>query len=205
MIDYGIMANLQHKHAGLVLAAGASSRMGQPKALLKHSSGKPLVTAQADLLISAGVSDVVVVLGHNAEKIVAALGETTLRYCFNSNWTNGRLSSLQSGLRVLPTSIYGVLILPVDTVGVKSTTLSRVVSFADETTALAIRPTWQNKPGRILWLSRAVFEEILAIDPSPDFRLDAWMTPRETYIEVDDPAILNNINTPEEWRRVMGE
>jgi molybdenum cofactor cytidylyltransferase len=197
------MAILQHKHSGLVLAAGASSRMGQPKALLKIPSGKLLAMEQAGALMAAGITDVVVVLGHNAEEIVAALGETTLRYCFNSSWATGRLSSLQSGLRALPTSIYGVLILPVDTVGVKPATLSRIISMADETTAVAIRPAWQKKPGRILWLSRAVFEEILAIDPDPSFRLDAWMEPRETRLEVDDPAILNNINTPDEWRRVM--
>jgi len=192
---------LQHKHEGIILAAGASSRMGQPKALLATASGQPLALHHARCLREAGAADVIVVLGHGAEAIMPTLDGSAVRVAFNSLWENGRVSSLQAGIRSAG-DVHGVLVLPVDTVGVKVSTLSNVLVFADQKQALAVRPYWRNQPGRILWISNALFEEVLGIESDPSFRLDAWIKDRETRMDVDDAAVLNNVNTMAEWEGV---
>jgi len=172
--------------------------MGQPKALLRLPDGRPLALHQADRLIDAGASDVLIVLGSEVDRIAPAIESPGIRIACNANWKNGRLSSLQAGLRSV-SGVRGAIVLPVDTVGVQTTTFRHLLSFADQTTALAVRPTWQNMSGRILWISSALFEEMLDISPTPAFRMDEWMQSREQLLPVDDPAILRNINTPAEW------
>ena len=58
--------------------------------------------------------------------------------------------------------------------------------------------------GHVLWLSAALFDEVFGIDPDPGFRFDDWIADRETPLALDDPALLHNANTPEEWRRLAG-
>lgn len=190
-----------HLHAGIILAAGASSRMGRAKALLDLPSGKVLAQHQADILMAAGLTDVIVVLGHGMEAIAAKLDDPRIRIAYNPAWERGRISSLQVGLRSSGAAD-GALVLPVDSAGVKPDTLRRVLDAAGRSPALAIRPTYEGRPGRLLWIAAALFEEILGVEPTPDFRLDDWIADRATPLPVDDPAILHNVNTPDEWARV---
>lgn len=185
-----------------MLAAGASSRMGQPKALLPCRNGSPLALNQAHLLAVAGAVDVVIVLGCNVDCIVPKLEVPDIRIAYNPDWEDGRITSLQTGLRSVG-SVRGTLILPVDTVGVKSATLSRVLEIAEQSNALAVRPAWQGTPGRVLWISGTLFNELLGIKPSLEFRLDAWIQDRQTVIPVDDEAIMRNINTPDDWAAIL--
>jgi CTP:molybdopterin cytidylyltransferase MocA len=85
----------------------------------------------------------------------------------------------------------------VDTVGLQVETLARLLTAATHDT-FALRPHVQGQPGRVLWISARVAHEILSL-PASDTRLDEWLAPRITALECDDPAILNNVNTPDEW------
>jgi CTP:molybdopterin cytidylyltransferase MocA len=193
------MSILQHKHGGIVLAAGASSRMGRAKALLPMPSGHPLAAEQADRLCTAGAADVVIVLGHDAESIATALEIYNARIAYNADWASGRLSSLQTGLVAMPSDLLGALIVPVDAAHIATATFARVLHEADRGEAAVIRPCCEGKPGHVLWLARSLFDEVRALTPDPDFRFDRWIAPRERRFDIDDPAILNNINTPDRW------
>jgi len=83
----------------------------------------------------------------------------------------------------------------VDTVGLRIETLARLLQPDG---AAARRPFHRGQPGRVLWLGGQVAREILEL-PGADFRLDEWLAPRITAVELDDPAVLNNVNTPDEW------
>lgn len=178
--------------AGLVLAAGASSRMGYPKALLPTLDNVPLAVHQMRLLRSAGCARVAVVLGSRADAIAAKI--TDGEVVRNPDWEKGRLTSLQAGLRALPEANV-FLVLPVDTVGVRTETLAALLGA---TGSPVVRPFYRGQPGRVLRLDRATADDLLAL-PASDLRLDEWLAPRITALECDDPAILNNVNTPDEW------
>lgn len=188
------------KTAGIILAAGASSRMGMPKALLQTPEGQPLAVEQYLLLEDAGCQPVVVVLGCDYETILPHV--TICRVAYNPGWQRGRFSSVQAGLHAVEAG--GYLILPVDTVGVRSATIMDVLEFASGTTAAAVRPTYRGEAGRIAWLSHALAVELLAMDPEGGrTRLDEILKGRAQVMPVDDPAILTNVNTPDEWERAL--
>ena len=182
--------------------------MGRPKALLAASGGTPLALHQADLLRRAGADPVCIVLGCDGERIRDALAGWPAcgsagfsEIVLNPAWSSGRLSSIQAGLRACRDRD-GILILPVDTVGVRADTLEALLAFCDIQDAPAVRPVYEGQPGRVLWIGKTLAAEILVLDSREAFRLDAWISGKTASFSVDDPAILHNVNTPDDWARV---
>ena len=187
------------RHGGIVLAAGASSRMGRPKALLAGPDGPPLAAGQAARLQEGGCADIVIVLGGDFPLVQPALSGWRLAH--NRDWRYGRLSSVQCGIAALP-HVSGYLILPVDTVGVKTATIRQTLRFAEARDATAVRPTHGGRRGKLAWISKTLATELLRVKVRNDQpRLDHLLAGRAEELEVDDPAILSNVNTPEDWRR----
>lgn len=184
--------------AGIVLAAGASTRMGSPKALLPTPAG-PLAAVQARALRDAGCARVAIVLGSEAKTILREL--RGFEVIVNPDWARGRITSVQAGLRGLA-GADGFLILPVDTVGIRVETLAALLRAAASKPP-ALRPRHEGRLGRALWLSRATAEDVLRIPPAEEARLDEFIRARAVTLAVDDTAVLNNINTPEDWARMM--
>jgi len=159
---------------GLILAAGASSRMGSPKAAL------PL-TDRADTFLSrllrtyivAAVPEVVVVTGANAELVRAAAGRVDARVRFehNANWNSGQLSSLLVGLdapvrgAVGADTIEAVMMTLVDVPLVSPATCARVLSAWRASRAPIVRPARGDDHGHPVIFDRAVFAELRAADP----------------------------------------
>jgi CTP:molybdopterin cytidylyltransferase MocA len=187
------------KHSGLVLAAGASTRMGQPKALLLTPAGVPLAQHQANLLRRAGCEEVLVVLGRDYEIITNRI--PSCKTICNPNWETGRFSSIQTGLRALQ-KFDGCFILPVDTVGVSLKTLEATRAFAEQKKPAAVRPIFDGADGKIAWISKQLADEIVHSETA-DTRLDLILQEKAVRLPVEDPAILNNVNTPEEWKKVV--
>jgi CTP:molybdopterin cytidylyltransferase MocA len=173
--------------------------MGKPKALLDTPSGIPLAQHQSELLKQAGCGDVVVVLGADREQIEPQLG--SCRCVHNADWERGRPTSVQVGIGA-HASFDGLFILPVDTVGMELDTLVVMRTAAEAEHPPALRPTYQGEEGKVVWVSKPVADEVLKMDPSrEDARLDVILRPIAMRIEVDDPALLSNVNTPEDWER----
>ena len=171
--------------------------MGAPKALLPAARGMPLVAFQAALLRAGGCSDVIAVTGCHAREIDDA--RTGVRLVKNTCWELGRTSSVQAGLSALAHG-QAALVLPVDTVGVRPATVAQLLREAHHLHPVALRPVFRGQRGRLAWLAPACIAIIR--DLPPEFRLDAWLAERETLLEVDDDAILRNINTPADWQAV---
>ncbi len=185
------------KHAGIVLAAGASTRMGQPKALLRLH-GVPLALFQTALLKDAGCREVVIVLGSHYRQIRPKLKDCPCTY--NREWKRGRFTSVKAGLCALA-QFDGYIILPVDTVGVSVKSIRSVLRFADRKHPLAIRPTYRRKSGKIIWISKTLARRLLR-KRSKELRLDEVFDQIALKYPVRDPAILHNINTAEEWEKI---
>ena len=103
----------------VVLAAGESRRMGEPKQLLRWQ-GEPLVTRAARIALESGASETVVVTGAVGEQVEAALaplraaGRGRLRVVFNPAWQDGQAGSVRAAVEALPAACEAVLFLPVD-------------------------------------------------------------------------------------------
>lgn len=121
------MPALKPEIAGLLLAAGSSSRLGQCKQLLQLR-GETLVHRVARQALSACSGPVICVLGAQADAIGAALEDLPVQTCLNENWNSGMASSLRCGIATLPDTVAGVMVLVCDQHRIEAIDLKRLLT-----------------------------------------------------------------------------
>jgi molybdenum cofactor cytidylyltransferase len=187
--------------AGIILAAGASSRMGSPKALLDYR-GETFIQRLVRVL-SPVCDPVIVVLGYHADALRPAISNATI--VINQNPERGQLSSLQTGLAALPAAAEGFLFTPVDSPAVEIATVERLAAafhHRDPATQLVI-PRFEGKRGHPVFATRAIANELNALPPTAQARDIIHDRVADTlYIDVDDPGILTDIDDREAYRRL---
>lgn len=187
---------------GIILAAGQSSRMGSPKALL-------------DLRGETFVGRLVRVLGLAADPIIVALGyhsgvirpylPAQVRVALNPDPDRGQLSSLQAALAELPAEADGFFFTTVDCPAVSEETVKRVAeAFARrQPDTLFVIPRYGDRRGHPVCAHRSIASEFLALPPTAQARdvVHRYVS-RTEYVDVDDPGILADIDDPEAYRRL---
>jgi molybdenum cofactor cytidylyltransferase len=191
--------------AGLVLAAGESSRMGRDKALLTYHGHSFLETVVATLR-KAGLRQIVVVLGHHADEIRRAVELDEAEIVNNSDYRQGQTSSLQAGLRALKTSaVEGIILALVDHPAVSARVVRSLVQDFQESRAPVVIPTFQNRRGHPVLIGRVLFAELLSLSAA-----EGANTVIRRYgdaarlVEVADPAVLRDIDDPESYLCLAG-
>src|SRR5579862_8784708 len=122
--------------AGILLAAGESSRMGQLKALLPWR-GTTLLQAQIRELLATGLSPLVVVLGHRAEELRPLL-PTDAQVVLNERYAEGKSTSIVAGVRALPPAVDAVVMVAVDQPTEASVIRKLLEAYADTGSTLVI-------------------------------------------------------------------
>ena len=201
------MKPVDHWIMGIVLAAGASSRMGTPKALLRGGDGTTLLAHQAALLHDAGCTPIAAVVGCDEEEIRAAHAEFEIDWVESLQWEQGQFFSVQAALREAhEDEANGVILLPIDAAGVSAAVVAALLETALRNPHLeAIVPEFEGRGGHPIFLSKAFCRALLMLDPASDeARLDLQLAKSSHVLRlpVNDPQILANINTMEEWERV---
>lgn len=149
-------------YAGLVLAAGYSSRMGEMKALLPFG-GETLIARQINCFISAGISDIYAVVGHNAEEVVKAIGSRPVNIIYNENYQGGMFTSAQAGVRAIDAGSHkGVFLLPVDYAFVQPFTLCVLKDRFEESNAKILYPCFKGRKGHPPLFGYSLTDEILS-------------------------------------------
>jgi nicotine blue oxidoreductase len=187
--------------AGVVLAAGAGSRLGQPKALLRLD-GELLLDRAVRTLRRAGCAPVVVVLGAGADEAVAAVDGTHLEVVTNAGWATGMGSSLRAGLEALAGRADAVVVTLVDQPGVTAATVERLVAAwrADGRAAVA---TYGGSPRNPVLLPVATWPEVAA-SAVGDRGARAWLRAHPgqvSEVSCDDVGSADDIDTPADLRR----
>jgi molybdenum cofactor cytidylyltransferase len=205
-VEMRVVSNI----CGIVLAAGASSRMGRPKALLELPDGTTLLEHQAASLTAAGCNSVACVLGAEADLIRGIDERLDISWLLNEEWEGGQFTSLQTGLAwMLDDGSVGAIILPVDCVLESPATISSILEAAIVNTHLdALVPEYGERGGHPVYISKGMAAGLIAIDPErPDSRLDTQisMMSQVMRLPVGDAGILRNINTPEEWDKIKSQ
>ena len=144
--------------SGIVLAAGASVRFGRTKQLAL-AAGKPLAQHAVDALADAGVGEIVVVTGHDAKAVEAALSfPPGARVVRNPRFRDGQATSLAAGLHALDDLSEAAVLLVADQPGVTAHEVRLLMQRYRETRARIVRLAYRNGPGPAL-LSREIYGE----------------------------------------------
>ena len=188
--------------AGLLLAAGSSRRMGARHKLLVPIEGEAMVARAARMLCGAGLAEVVVVTGHRAEDVRAALTGLDVRFVHNPDHELGLASSLATGVRALGPEVDGVVVALGDMPWVRSESIAALVAaFEPESGAAICTPMFEGKRGNpVLW-ARRFFPEMTSLSGDAGAReLIAHHDELVVRVGVDDPGILWDVDTEEALR-----
>ncbi len=191
--------------AGIVavlLAAGESSRMGQPKALLPWQ-GVPLVQYQVESLLQAGASPVIVVVGHQREMVEPHIPPIAT-VVVNPRYQEGRASSVKAGLAAVPDDCDAVTFLGVDQPR-SPTLLAQLFEAHRQSKALLTRPTYAGHHGHSVVFAASLLPELRRVREETQ-GLRAVVRRHAAHLldlPVDSPEALLDLNQPEDYQRAL--
>lgn len=189
----------------IILAAGKSERIGRPKPLLPTADGTPFLAAILETMTGTAVDEVRVVVGHEAEQVIDLGGLVRHVIVHNREFERGMLSSVQAGIRALPPGTTAFLVWPVDQPLVRADTVDRIIDAWKRRHALVVVPTRQGKRGHPTLFSAKLSAELLRAPEDEGARAVVHAHEKSLVeVEVDDPGILTDIDTPQEYRKAFG-
>ncbi|NRD60775.1 nucleotidyltransferase family protein [Corallococcus exiguus] len=183
----------------VLLAAGGSSRLGQPKQLLRHE-GVSLVRRAAERALAASPV-VTVVLGARRDDVAAELDGLAVRCVDNPDWALGQGSSLHAGLRALPPGVDGALLMLCDQLRVDAPHLRSLIATFERTRAPIVASTYAGTRGVPALFSRALFPELEALPTSGGARGLIARDPSRV-VEVPLPGGEEDVDTAEDALRL---
>lgn len=188
----------------LLLAAGESARMGEHKALLPWPGGT-LLEFQVEQLLAGGIERVILVLGHEAERIrsaVPALPRTTI--VVNPAYATGKTSSVRAGMSAIPPDVDAVLVLSVDQPR-PAALIHRLCETHEKAGVLITVPAFGGSHGHPTIFARALFGEMRGVsEETQGLRAVRHRHREETYVlQTGTRAPLIDINTPEDYQAAL--
>jgi molybdenum cofactor cytidylyltransferase len=194
--------------AGIILAAGASVRFGQPKQLVKLRS-KYLVEWVLDAALKSRLGLVVLVLGHKHQSILQALGakgrHPKLEVVINHDHQEGQSSSLKAGLAKVHKAYSSVMYLLADQPMINSNTIDRLLDRFHGSGKKICVPVFEGQRGNPTIFKRSLYEEIMMIDGDIGARdIIAENAEHVLYAKINDPLCFFDIDSPEDLKRLQG-
>jgi molybdenum cofactor cytidylyltransferase len=187
--------------AAIILSAGKSERMGSPKALLQYRGQSFLETILA-AISSAHLAPAIVVAGHHYDVISKAFPDVQI--VFNPDYNLGMSTSVQAGIRALPEGLTGAAIFLVDHPMVDRQTIDVLV--ARLAPGHIVVPVHEGRRGHPVVFSADLFDEILALPPDQGLNtVVRRQQERVVEVFVENAGVLRDIDTPEQFARLLGE
>ena len=193
--------------AALVLAAGRSTRMGAINKLIAEIGGKPLVRIAAEQALASRASPVIVVTGHEKQKVEAALAGLPVKFAHNPDYAEGLGSSLKAGIAAVPKEADGVIVCLGDMPQVDAGLIDKLLAgFDPEKGALVVVPSIDGRRGNPVVWARRFFPDLMAVQGDIGARhLIGTYTEAVIEVPVAGAAALTDVDTPESLSAVKAE
>lgn len=195
--------------AGVILAGGRSARMGAPKPLLDFR-GEPFIVRILEALEALDVKTRVVVLGSDAaSRVRPAVAAHDCLIVENPDVDGGPIASLRCALTALaPIGPGAIIVWPVDLPHVRIDTVERLIEAHRRSGAPVVVPTFAERRGHpVIWDAR-LFSELETSESATRDGARAVLHDHESDVlgvAVDDPAVIDQVNTPEDYERLVRE
>jgi len=192
--------------AAVILAAGESSRMGSPKALLT-CQGQPFLEHLLEVSRHPKVGLTRVVLGANAEEIRSQLKLDPATVVVNENWREGQLSSIHAALRSLPAGLTdGILLCLVDHPLITAALVSELVEKFYASGKPIVVPTYNGKRGHPAVFSSKLYQELLRAPLETGARSVVWAHASEILeVPTAEEGVVLNLNDPQGLYGALGK
>lgn len=185
----------------IILAAGASRRMGQLKPLMKIGDQTFLAKIAGEVK-KAGIERTHIVLGFEAEKIAKSAGVDAF-YIHNTHYANGQFSSLQTGIAALSTNCCGALVCLADQPHVKAAWMVKLVAAFYSNGHVLVRPRFADRAGHPLVISSVLFKEIIAMPATATAKDLVRKYAADTlFVDMDSDGILLDADTPQDFEKI---
>jgi len=183
----------------IVLAAGESKRMGSPKMLLDFG-GKSMIERVIDNVICPEIENVLVVLGAYSDEIKKRLEKQPVMFCYNDNYKEGMLTSVQYGIRSLPPYTEAVLVFQGDQPFIKNEIIVELVKAYRFSGKGIIMPVHDGKRGHPLLIDKKYFGIVDTLNSSDGLRSLSGLYPEDVLtVATEEPGILRDFDTIEEY------
>jgi len=193
--------------AAIVLGAGRSSRMGGPNKLLAEINGKPLIRMVVEQALASRARPVLVVTGHQRERVEAALSGLPVQFVHNPHFADGLGTSLKAGIAALKPNIDGTIVCLGDMPQVDAALIDRLIGAIDpDKGALIAVPVIEGKRGNPVVWSRRFFADLMTVEGDIGARyLIGRYAEAVAEVPVDGTAALTDVDTPEAFAAVKAE
>jgi molybdenum cofactor cytidylyltransferase len=193
--------------AAIVLAAGRSTRMGAVNKLIAEIGGKPLVRIAAEQALASRASPVIVVTGHERERVEAALNGLPVRVVHNPDYAEGLGTSLKAGIAAVPDDADGAIVCLGDMPQVNAALIDKLIAAFDPARgALVVVPSIAGRRGNPVVWSRRFFHDLMAINGDIGARhLIGSYAEAVAEVLVEGDAALTDVDTPESLSAVKAE
>lgn len=185
----------------IILAAGSSTRMGTQKLLLPYR-GSTMIETVIDNVLGSGMEKVLVVLRSDSDEISDVIGQKPVEICYNPEPDRGMLSSVICGFRALPEDANAALVYLGDQPDVNPSVTKKIIHAYNSALKGIVIPVYNHRRGHPLLVDLKYRKEIDKLDLEQGLRSLMHLFPEDVLeVEVDEPGILIDIDTREDYSK----
>jgi molybdenum cofactor cytidylyltransferase len=195
------VASVHEQTAGIILAAGGSSRFGQPKIMLNWG-GIPLIRKEAQTALAAGLSPVIIVLGAVIEPAMSALADLPVQIVINEQWQAGQGQSVRTGTAALPSSVGSAIFLLADQPQVTVEVLQALIHQHQQSLSPILAPFVNGKRLNPVLFDRVTFKDLQQLQGDMGGR-SLFSRYEVEFMPWHDSLLAMDIDTPEDYQKLL--